>query len=142
MQWKSLCLCYSDLNVHVWSAHFGVCCVSDDIVMLALSPLTLPSPPPLTLSPSHPSSSQGHWRADLKHGEGVCRYPDGQVYEGHYQEGRRQGKGKLTLAGGGGACCPVCPIPPVPPSVPPSVVSYLFYVLCLPVLSLASCPLC
>ena len=36
----------------------------------------------------------------LPHGVGLCRYKDGQIYNGKWKKGKREGTGKLTWTNG------------------------------------------
>ena len=45
---------------------------------------------------------EGDYDNDLKHGQGVYTYPNGDVYEGEWKEGLRHGSGKYTYKEDGG----------------------------------------
>ena len=40
---------------------------------------------------------QGEFRNGLQDGDGVCKYPNGDLYTGRWKEGMRSGKGTLVL---------------------------------------------
>jgi len=46
------------------------------------------------------SRYEGHFHANLPHGEGTMFYPEGHVYVGQWLDGKRSGYGTLTLANG------------------------------------------
>lgn len=43
----------------------------------------------------------GQWSKNRFHGEGTRRFNNGNVYNGNYVDGRRQGQGKCYFANGG-----------------------------------------
>eukprot|EP01062_Namystynia_karyoxenos_P034659 TRINITY_DN253_c1_g1_i1.p1 TRINITY_DN253_c1_g1~~TRINITY_DN253_c1_g1_i1.p1 ORF type:complete len:720 (+),score=289.68 TRINITY_DN253_c1_g1_i1:83-2242(+) len=43
---------------------------------------------------------KGEWRKDKPHGRGIKWYPNGDVYEGYFEDGRRAAVGKIFLANG------------------------------------------
>lgn len=42
----------------------------------------------------------GEWVDDVPHGRGVCRFADGNVYDGQWTHGKMTGVGKLTNKAG------------------------------------------
>jgi hypothetical protein len=46
------------------------------------------------------SKYEGQWNMDIKHGYGICTYPDGSVYHGEYLNGHYEGSGKFTWKNG------------------------------------------
>ena len=45
---------------------------------------------------------EGDYQNDLKHGQGVYTYPNGDVYEGEWKNGLRHGNGRYTYKEDGG----------------------------------------
>ena len=45
---------------------------------------------------------EGDYQNDVKHGNGVYTYPNGDVYDGEWMNGTRHGKGKYSYKEDGG----------------------------------------
>jgi hypothetical protein len=45
-------------------------------------------------------SYEGQWRDDLKHGTGVYKTPNGNVFQGKWVEGQKSGRGEVTYPDG------------------------------------------
>lgn len=41
---------------------------------------------------------KGHWKNDLRHGSGICKFANGAIYKGEWREGRPMGQGILFSA--------------------------------------------
>ena len=42
----------------------------------------------------------GDWKADIMHGKGCRKYPNGDTYDGEFREGKRHGEGRFYYANG------------------------------------------